>query len=293
MNGSNVGSIPVAFYTVTVRGLSDTIQATATTAQVNAEKEVKEGKYRIQRIPEGVAKPINNKGSEISNHFQKYGIQLGKGLFGIPLAILPKFKMELDAMIQERSLMVAKLAELSETGELARLVIANAGKCSDEVASKIPSPLEIRESYSVEVNVKVDFNDAGCAKAMQVMSDELKNQLRSEVEESAKRESADQMSAINGKIVDAVRDLVKDINDRCSRADKGTQWKTMVDKVKKIVEVLPAYNVLGNPELDNMIKSVSEKFGKLTSDDLKDSAVVRAETIAGAKQIATSFANMF
>jgi hypothetical protein len=42
-----------------------------------------------------------------------------------------------------------------------------------------------------------------------------------------------------------------------------------------------------------MIASVNEKFGKLTSDGLKESDKVREDAIAGAKEIADSFANLF
>ena len=293
VNGSV--EIPVAFYTLSISGKSDNVNSKGLDAEITENKGADSDAIRtlISIIPKPYSKPIVSVGGKIRNHFEKNGIRLGKTLYGIPLAVLPAFKNELDKMMQEYQLHVSKLIEIAEDGSLRDIVIKSAGDMASDVAGKIPSADDIRNGYGVDVRVKVNFNDGNVQKALQVLSDDLKNQLREEVEASAKKDNADKVNAVSAKIVDAVRELVKDVNERCKKAEKGTQWKTMVDKVKRIVEILPAYNVLGNPELDKMIASVSEKFGKLSTDDLKEDAKVREDAIAGANQIANDFANLF
>lgn len=298
MSNANVVSqveIPVAFYTVSISGKSDNANAKGLDAEIADNKGTDADAVRtlVSIIPKVYSKPITSIGGKIRNHFERNGIRLGKTLYGIPLAVLPAFKMELDKMMQEYQLHVAKLVEIAENGTLRDVVIKSAGDVANEIADKIPSADDIRNGYGVDVRVKVNFNDGNVQKAMQILSDDLKSQLRQEVEESTKKDNADKVNAVSSKIVDAVRELVKDINERCAKAEKGTQWKTMVDKVKRIVDVLPAYNVLGNPELDKMIASVREKFGKLTTEDLKESDKTREEAITNAKEIANSFANLF
>ena len=139
----------------------------------------------------------------------------------------------------------------------------------------------------------VNFGDSRVEAAMQILSDEMKSQLRNEVEASSKKEQAEILSNMQGKITDKVKALLADIQDRVTKGEKGTQWKTLVDKVRHIVEVLPAYNVTENPELDKMIASVKENFGTLNEDGLKDSVTVRAATVEKANQMVDSFANLF
>ncbi len=298
MNGQNqVGTVevPVAFYTVSISGKSDNANAKGLDAEIVEDKGAAVDAVRtlITIIPKAYSKPITSLSGKIRNHFERGGIRLGKTLYGIPLTILPAFKHELDKLIQEYNLHVAKLVELADSGELRKLVVASAGEIADEIADKVPSADAIRNGYGVDVRVRVNFSDANVDAALKILSDDMKAQLRQEVEESTKKDNADKTTAINAMIVNAVKELVLDIQKRCKTAEKGTQWKTMIDKIEHIVNILPAYNVLKNPELDKLIASVNEKFGGLVKDDLAESAEARQKTIEGANEIAASFGNLF
>jgi len=296
-NGSVNGSMPVAIYTLSISGKSDNVQAKELQAEMTAEKGAgQDGIVALVNVlPKVYTKPITSVGGQIRNYFNKNGIQLGKTVYGIPISILPKFKSELDKMIQEYKLHVSKLVAIAETGELRDIVIKQAGDCADEIANKIPDADKIRNGFDVDVRVHVNFDDANVGKALQILSDDVRDQLRKEVEESAKKDDADKVNAVTAKVVDAVKDLIQDIQKRCTRNsdEKTVQYKTMIDRVKYIVDVLPAYNVLANPELDKMIEVVKEKFGKLDKDTLKENATVRDTVVKDAKEIATAFAKMF
>jgi hypothetical protein len=292
---TNTVSIPVAMYTVSISGKSDSANAKHLDNEISADKGADQGAVRtmVSVIPKTYSKPITSIGAKVRNHFEKHGIRLGKTLYGIPMTILPKFKAELDALQQEYKLHVEKLIQIAEDGTLRDMIIRQSGEIADEIAGKIPTADQIENGYGIDVRVSVDFSDAKVDQAMAILSDDLKNQLRAEVEESAKKDREDKINMINGKIVEKVKHLIADIEKRCKSADKGTQWKTMIDKVKYITEVLPAYNVLKNPELDKLIEIVKEKFGKLDQDLLKDSEVIRTTAIADAVEVKKSFSDFF
>jgi len=292
---NRVENLPVAFYTVSISGKSDNANAKGLDAEIEANKGAEEGAIRslVNIIPKVYSKPITSLGAKVRNHFEKNGIRLGKTVYGIPLTILPKFKAELDVLRQEHALHVSKLVEVAESGVLLDLVTKQAGDVASQVVDKVPDADDIRNGFGIDIRVAVDFNDTKISQAMAILSDDVKNQLRAEVEASAKKDKDDQINNVNGKIINAVKLLIKDINDRCAKGEKGTQWKTMIDKIKHIVEVLPAYNVLANPELDALIKSVNDKFGKLDQDLLKEDDNARKEMIEDANEIKSTFAKLF
>lgn len=294
MNNDTI-SIPVAMYTLCVSGKSDSANAKHLDNEIADAKGADDGAVRtmVGIIPKTYSKPITSVGAKVRNHFEKNGIRLGKSLFGIPMTILPKFKADLDVMIQEHKLLVSKLVEIAESGVLKDMIIKQSGALADEIISKIPDADTIRNGYGIDVRVSVDFADAKVDQAMAILSDDLKNQLRKEVEESAKKDREDKINTINAKIIENVKHLIKDIETRCKTAEKRTQWKTMIDKVRYIVDVLPAYNVLKNPELDKLIEMVKVKFGKLDQELLKDSEVVRNTAIADAVEVKKAFADFF
>ena len=288
-------SIPVAMYTVSISGKSPKRNSKGLDKEITESKGASDDAFTglVRLLPKTYVDPITSLSSKIRNHFELHGIRLGKCLYGIPMTILAKFKFELDTLVQEYYLHVSKLVEIAQNGSLEEMVMRDAGKLSYAIEGKIPSADQIRNAYGVDVRVSVDFSDSKVDQAMAILSDDLKNQLRSEVEESAKKDRTDKINIINDKILDKVRHLIADIESRCKTAEKGTQWKTMIDKVKYITEVLPAYNVLKNPELDKLIETVKEKFGKLDQDLLKDSEIMRSTAIADAVEVKKSFADFF
>jgi hypothetical protein len=295
MVNANKVSIPVAMYTVSISGKSDSANAKRLDREISDNKGADKGAVRtmVSIIPKTYSKPITSIGAKVRNHFEKNGIRLGKTLYGIPMTVLAKFKAELDALEQEYKLHVEKLVEIAEDGTLVDMIVKQSGELADEIVGRIPTADQIRNGYGIDVRVHVDFDDAGVNQAMAILSDDLKNQLRSEVEESAKKDRNDKINTINAKIIENVKKLIADIEDRCKSAEKGTQWKTMIDKVKYITEVLPAYNVLKNPELDALIEMVKVKFGKLDQDLLKVNGEIRETAIADAVEVKKAFSDFF
>jgi len=296
---TNAISLPVAMYTYTTSGKADSVNAKNVNREISDQKGAEADVVRtmVDVLPKTYSKPISSIRGKVRNHFEKHGIRLGKTLYGIPMTILPKFKAELDALQQEYKLHVEKLVAIAENGTLTDMIVKQSGMLADEIVGKIPTADQIRNGYSIDVRVSVDFSDSKVDQAMAILSDDLKNQLRAEVEESAKKDRADKINTINAKIVDCVKKVISDIETNVDKINGAKQdrivWEGVVKGVKYIVDVLPAYNVLNNPEIDRLINIVKEKFGKLDKDMLKDSEVVRTTAIADAVEVKKAFSDFF
>lgn len=295
----NEMSIPVAMFTVSISGKSDSANAKNLNREISDTKgaDVDVVRTMVDIIPKTFSKPISSIGAKVRNLFEKDGIRLGKTLYGIPLSILPKFKAELDAYQQEYRLHVEKLVEIAQNGTLREMIIAQSGAIADEIVNRIPDADDIRNGYGIDVRVSVDFTDAKVNQAMAILSDDVRNQLRKEVEESAKKNREDKINTINAKIVDCVKKVIKDIESNVEKIKDAKQdrivWEGVIKGIKYVVDVLPAYNVLNNPEIDKLINTVKEKFGKLDKDMLKDSEVVRKSAVADAVEIKKAFSDFF
>jgi hypothetical protein len=131
---------------------------------------------------------------------------------------------------------------------------------------------------------------------MQILSADLKEQLRKEVEESVKKDKLDAENAFNIKITSAVQKILSDIEKnaaRIAKAEDRIHWKTVIDNINHVIEVLPAYNVRGNAELSKLIEMVRVKLGSFDKDNLQKDSKSQAAIVASAKEIENTFADLF
>lgn len=289
---SNAAELPVVFYSLTVRGKADktNVNELSETLETNATAEAGTVKALVTRIPAQWAKPIKHCESEIRTHFKKEGIPLGDKI-GIPLAILPEFKSKLDRMTSEFELHFNNLITAMETGELVDVLTKSSGTNIDKI--KIPTLDEIRGGYGVKISCYVNYNSGAVKTALTVLSDELKDILRKDVEESVKKDNADQINSANEKIIGTVKAFLKDVTERCSEVDnKGTHWKSMVDKYEFIVKILPAYNITKSPELQKLLETVRTVFDGMNKETLKADVTTRQKMIEKADTVSKGFASM-
>ena len=297
-NGTNgtvgIGDMPVAIFTPHIHSKAENTQVKQIGAKAEKEAGAKAGtvKARVTRIPDMYAGPISTVEGQIRQLFYKDGIRIGDS-FAVPIAILPVFKKTLDTLVLQYNLHFAKMVEAVESGEMEAVLRKEAGDNIQHV--KIPTIDEIKTGYGVEINMNVNFNSANVQTALKVLTDDVKNQLKEEVEASVKRENDMQLGASGKKIIGEVKGLLKDINERCNVGDdaKGYQYKTLIDRLDRITKVLPAYNVTNDKTLSDLIETVRTKFDGLTKETLKADKSVRDGVVAKAQEIAAGFASVF
>ena len=295
-SGAAVGfskDMPVAIFTPHIRGKSDNVEDKSLSAKAEQENNAQKGmvKSRVTRIPKMYAGPIGTMEGKIRQHFYKEGIQIGAS-FAVPLSIFPSFKAVLDGYIQEYNLLFAKMVASVESGEMEAVLRKEAGDLIDKIT--VPSVSEIRNGYGVEVNLNCNFDSENVQTALKVLADDVRENLKKDVETSVKKENEAQLSAATQKIVGEVKALLKDINTRCNVADaKGFKYETLIDKIERVTKVLPSYNVTGDKQLSDLLETIRQKFDGLNKKTLKTDATVRESTVKKAQEIAAGFAQMF
>jgi hypothetical protein len=244
----------------------------------------------VRNIPVCFSAPIKRIEGQIRNLFYNNGIQLGDS-FGVPIAVLPVFKSKLDALRQEYALHFSTMVTAAENGTLQAMALKELADLGDKVA--IPTVEQIREGYGVDVRTSLNIDTPAVASAMALLSDDLKAQLKTEIEESAKKEHAEQLASVTGVVVDTIKAFLEDVETRCAVDPKGIQFKTMTDKLAHIVNVLPAYNLTQNAELANLIETVRTKFANMNKDVLKVDPTARQKAVDTVTEIKSAFATMF
>jgi hypothetical protein len=289
---NNVSEMPVVFYRFSVHGKADKKNVRSMSQQTEATASAEKGTVTtlVRNIPVCFSAPIKRIEGQIRNLFYNNGIQLGDS-FGVPIAVLPVFKSKLDALRQEYALHFSNMVTAAENGTLQAMALKELADLGDKVA--IPTVEQIREGYGVDVRTSLNIDTPAVASAMALLSDDLKAQLKTEIEESAKKEHAEQLASVTGVVVDTIKAFLEDVETRCAVDPKGIQFKTMTDKLAHIVNVLPAYNLTQNAELANLIETVRTKFANMNKDVLKVDPTARQKAVDMVTEIKSAFATMF
>lgn len=295
MNVSN-NEIPVVWYDFSIHSCSSAKKAKTISKETEEFNTSDNGTVSamVSIIPKLWAKPIRTTEGKIRTHFNEHAIQIGN-MYAVPITTYPKFKHDLDMLLSEHYRNVEALIRVAETGELYEVAKKQLSKITDKENIILPSVDEIRTGYGVDINVNVNFESERCQVALKVLSQDIQDTLVRQVKTTAEASIKDQQKAIMETVLTPVKDLIKDIQDRCARGsdDGKIQWKTLVDKIKHITEVLPQYNINNDPEVSKMFDALKESFGNLDKETLKVNADVRKDAIVKAEKIAMDFSKMF
>lgn len=288
----NARNLPVVYYRVSISGLAPNKNVKEMSAATEETAQAAKGTVTtlLRRIPKTYAGPLTAISGKIRNLFYQKTIQLGDA-FAVPISMVPAFRAQLQTLCQEYELYRTKLIEASESGDLERLAKAELSNLADKV--DIPTTDAIKKSYGISIRTDINYTSSAVQAAMELLQDDLKAQLKAEVEESTKAENAEQLTAVTRTIVTTIQNFLADVQERCAGDPKGIQYKTMVDKLQHIVNVLPAYNVTNNPELAKLIETVGEKFANMNKDILKIDQTARQKAIDTANELTKTFASMF
>ena len=287
--------IPVVWYDFSIHGCSSAKKAKIISKETEDFNTSESGTVSamVSIIPKVWAKPIRTVEGKIRSHFNKNAIQIGN-MFAVPITIYPKFKYDLDALLSEYGIVVDALKTASQNGQLYEVAQRQLSKITDKENIQLPTYDEISAGYFVEINIDCNFDSERVQTALKILNQDIKEKIEKDVKISAENRASNQQKAIIETILNPVKEFIADIQTRCNKGDDTkTQWKTLVDKIKHITEVLPQFNINNDPEITKMFDIIKEKFGSLDKDMLKDSVEVRREVSTDASKIMVDFASMF
>jgi hypothetical protein len=287
--------IPVVWYDFSIHGCSLTKKAKIISQETEQANTSESGTVSsmVSIIPKIWAKPIRKAEGKIRNHFSDHAIQIGN-VYAVPITIYPKFKHDLESLMSEYYVAIDALLVVAQNGELYEIAKKQLSQIKDKENINLPSPDEIKARYHIEINIDCNFNSQRVQDAINVLSNDIKEKIEKDVKESAQRRIDAQQKAIMETVLNPVKEFIADIQDRCKRGDENKiQWKTLVDKIRHITEVLPNFNVNNDPEITKMFDTLKEKFGNLDKDLLKENNQVRQEAVKQADKILVDFSHIF
>ena len=100
---------------------------------------------------------------------------------------------------------------------------------------------------------------------------------------------------VDQRVQDAIKDAIKDLWQRLAQPIKHMVEKlkqpdavfrnTLIDNLKEIIEVIPALNVIEDPNLSKIVKECKEQLLKHTAEDLRDVKEIRNDVRANAEKL--------
>jgi hypothetical protein len=250
-----------------------------------------------ERIPATHAKALYNAGQNIRNHIDRRSVTIN-GQKVVPVAILPSLWVELfghDTLTSTECIghtgLVCKyeahksgLIQLCESGELDRIVAEKAGNLLGQI-SKVDCGL-IRSSFGVDIKLDIDCDSQIVRDALAQLSENVRSQVEAKAKADAEKASGEAVVEVTQYALNWVQDTLNNVIAKVSAAEKGTQYKRLVDSVRELVDRLPSYNLTGNKQVADAISNVREKLAKLmNADSLRDDKATRDATVDAAKAI--------
>jgi len=144
-------------------------------------------------------------------------------------------------------------------------------------SDEYPAPTEIRKFFEIdsEVYPVPDPSDWRVS-----LSSEEVERLKARFE--ARMEAS--LQASMASVWQRLYEPVKKMAETLSEADKGFH-KTLVTNIVDVIQVLPALNITGDPQLEQMRKEIERKLCRVKAPELKNDPGLRVETAEAAKEI--------
>lgn len=226
-------------------------------------------------MPSKVLRDVNSSLTTIRNHFYANTLPWhDKGGRLLTRKLFTKFIEEHEALVKKAEAAIEKFITVDYPAERDRAEF-RMGEVFNP--SDYPSQSELRAMYRVQL----DFEPVGDSGDFRVEMD--KKHLDS-VRQSIERN-------VNARIQTAMREVwerlaktLRHFHDRMAEEDARFKRAT-VDNLREIVEVLPALNVLDDPDLEAIRIDIANHLADLDPVELRDNDELRREVSGEAKRI--------
>ena len=289
-----IQDMAVGQFTFTIKGSTGKVMAKDATAALRTANDAETSYVNIARYPTVNVKTLTSAAGSIRSLFNKEATRLGE-YYVVPMALIPKFKAELDARIAEYEAEISKLILAAENGDMIRNLERENGELFSQIP-KVPTAEQIRHDFGVEVTFEADLTSELVQGAMKLFTDQTREELVKEIEGQKEEIAKRMVNQANAKPMAELRDLIESVLVQAGkRGDdlKGVQWKSIVDKIQRVTEVMPAYNLTGDTTVAKLLEDARVRFSGLTKEVLKDNAQARDQAAIDAKAMSDALADLF
>lgn len=158
--------------------------------------------------------------------------------------------------------------------------------------SDYPSASEIRSKFRIELKV-LPFPDAEDFRAD--LDDDTVADIKREITEMSEKVVDDAMKHTANQIIDLVGHMAEKLHEY-GTAKKGERkffMDSLVENVRELVDLLPAFNLTNNPKLDQITKRMAKELCAEDAQALRDNEAARKAVAKSADEIVAEVGKFF
>jgi hypothetical protein len=226
-------------------------------------------------MPSKVLRDVNSTLTAIRNHFHKNTLpwhDAGGRL--LTRKLFATFIEEHEALVKKAEVAIEKFitADYPTERDRAEFRMGDVFKSED-----YPSQAELRTMY----RVRLDFEPVGDASDFRV---EMDQKHADSVRQSIERNVNNRIQTAMREVWDRLAKTLRHFHDRM--ADEDARFKrATIDNLREIIDVLPALNVLDDPDLESIRIDIMNHLSDLDPVELRDNEEMRREVSGEAKRI--------
>jgi len=255
---------------------------TAKVVERNA-MESKSAKVNIRVIPEGFRKELDRCGAKIYNILREFAVlQDGGNKYAIPIKLWNKVEAEIAENMKEYNLAKARLLEAGASGELESIK-------QRDLQEKYPlvgphSVDQLNGMFWLDYRLSAELESESVKSALQSFSEDFRAALEQQIREDERKTASEQASTIENKALSEIFDTLKLVAQKLGGEDtEKVKLKNIREKIARVVEVLPHFNVMNDKRVSDLIDSVNKNLGGFVEAEVREDDALRKLYAAFAK----------
>ncbi|WP_158022289.1 hypothetical protein [Methylorubrum populi] len=243
------------------------------------------GRFNKALVPAEALKPVQAAAGRVRAVHARYTLPwTDNGLDILPAAAVVDYDREMRAARAEFEAAADVFCNMVFPG----LLLSAPARLGDMFrASDYPDASEIRDRFSMRVRT-LNMPDARDFRVD--MSDAQARAIRAELEAESRAALAEAMESAWQRVADVCGRMVERLNAYKPATMKGEKSEgvfrdSLVENVRDLVAVLPAFNLTNDPTLADVSERMRAELCKADAAELRDDVALRERTAAAAAEI--------
>ena len=242
------------------------------------------GRFNKTLVPKGTLASVQAAANRIRSIHSRYTLPWSdNGLDILPAASIQAYDSDMrEARMQfeeaiEKLIAIYPVLMAGEPERLGRLFDPTDYPTVEDIRSRFAFRIRTLQIPSTS-DFRIDVSDAQA------------RMLREEIERGARETLESAMQAAWQRVFDVVSPMVAKLREYKPAAFKGDKAEgifrdSLVQNVRDLVAVLPAFNLTSDPQLDRVCASMERELCRHDAEALRDDAFLRQETASAAEAI--------
>jgi len=143
---------------------------------------------------------------------------------------------------------------------------------------------QLNGMFRLDYRLSAELESESVKSALQSFSEDFREALEQQIREDERRTAAEQAKTIEGKALSEIFDTLKVVAEKLGGGDAdGVKLKNIREKIQRVVEVLPHFNVLNDKRVFDLIDSLNKNLGGFVESEVRENDALRKLYAAFAK----------